>query len=87
MTTFNKDNPVRGWTVGELRQALENLPADTPLLAYGPTAPGSDAVQDYIIVTAGFGSQDTGDGRGQQPTREFQIGVAYPASAFYHSNR
>lgn len=74
-------------TVGELRQALENLPADTPLLAYGPAAPGSDAVQDYIIVTAGFGSRDAGDGHGLHPSREFQIGVAYPDSAFYRAGR
>ncbi|MEU0287445.1 DUF6225 family protein [Streptomyces sp. NPDC006147] len=74
-------------TVGELRQALENLPADTPLLAYGPAAPGSDAVQDYIVVTAGFGSRDAGDGHGPHPSREFQIGVAYPDNAFYRADR
>jgi hypothetical protein len=81
----SEETSGRGLTVGELRQALENLPADTPLLAYGPAAPGSDAVQDYIIVTAGFGSRDAGDG--PHPSREFQIGVAYPDSAFYRTDR
>ncbi|MFG2405368.1 DUF6225 family protein [Streptomyces brevispora] len=73
--------------MGELRQALVGLHEDTPLLVYAPVAPGSDAVQDHIIVAAGFGSQDDGEGSGPHQSREFQIGVAFPDSAFYRTDR
>lgn len=53
-------------TVGQLREALDGVADDTPLIVNAADAQDADFADEQVITSAGFGSVDWGDGRGLQ---------------------
>ncbi|MEU4165168.1 DUF6225 family protein, partial [Actinoplanes sp. NPDC026670] len=49
---------VAAWRVGDLRLALEPVPADAPLMASPAERPGGDVVDDLQVVTAAYVSTE-----------------------------
>lgn len=62
-----------GWTVGQLRAALADLPDNTPLAVHAPNF-NDNAVYDELVLTdAGFGTVDWGEGFGPEPSSVFAL--------------
>jgi Family of unknown function (DUF6225) len=66
------------WTVGQLKAALTAIPDDTPLIANIATDdPG--CVDEQVIIAAGFGSVNWGDGKSWQRDSRFGLTCEWPA--------
>jgi hypothetical protein len=51
-------------TVGQLRAALDGVPDDTPLIVNAADPEAVEFIDEQMIIGAGFGRIDWGDGRG-----------------------
>ena len=66
------------WTAGQLKAALAAIPDDTPL-AVNAVDPGDpDCADEQVIVSAGFGTVDWGDGYGPEPDGIFGLNCEIP---------
>lgn len=80
------EHKVDAWTVGQLRNALSGLPDDMPILVDVAEEPGGDAVQEQVVIHAGFGHGV--DGRGEPFVgREFRIGCEFPSGTYLRRDR
>ena len=61
------------WTVGQLKAALAAIPDDTPLVVNAVDTSDPNAADEQVIVGAGFGMVDWGDGYG--PERDAIFGL------------
>jgi hypothetical protein len=68
------------WTVGQLKAALVGIPDDTPLAVNAVDTADPDFADDQIIVGAGFGTIDWGDGYGRKPSKVFGLNCEIPES-------
>lgn len=66
------------WTVGQLRAALAGIPDDTPLAANTADPNDPSVADDQVIVGAGFGTVDWGDGYGPEPAAIFGLECEIP---------
>jgi hypothetical protein len=66
------------WTVRQLKAALAPIPDDTPLKVNvaDPDDPGTS--DEQVIVSAGFGTVDWGDGYGFQADTTFALNCEWP---------
>jgi hypothetical protein len=55
------------WTARQLKAALAGIPEDTPLVVNAVDANYPDLADEQVIVGAGFGTVDWGDGYGPEP--------------------
>jgi hypothetical protein len=78
---------VQPWTVGQLRAALAGLPEDLPLLVQVAEEPGGDTVGEQVVISAGFGTIDWGDERGEEVDRRFAIGCEFPSGEYVRRRR
>ncbi|MEV1003454.1 DUF6225 family protein [Nonomuraea sp. NPDC050202] len=60
------------WTAGQLREAIAHLPDDAPILVHTATDE-EGACDDQIIVDAGHGRVDWGDGYGMEEVPLFAL--------------
>ena len=74
---------VTPWTAGQLRDALADLPADTPLKVNVSEEPGGNTVDEQVVIGAGFGTIVWGDERGQQADPVFGIDCEFPSGNYY----
>ncbi|KRE61797.1 hypothetical protein ASG92_20680 [Arthrobacter sp. Soil736] len=80
------EHAVRAWTVGELREALEGLPDDLPIIVDVAEEPGGDTVQEQVVIEAGFGHGV--DGRGEPFVgRELRIACEFPSGTYLRRDR
>ena len=68
--------PIRAWTVGELRKALEGVPGDLPVRVVIAEAPDGRFVGEEFVISAG----PWNDLRGGAPPDYFEIGCEVPAT-------
>jgi len=61
------------WTVGQLKAALAEIPDDTPLVVNAVDTSDPNVADEQVIVCAGFGMVDWGDGYG--PERDAIFGL------------
>jgi Family of unknown function (DUF6225) len=66
------------WTVGQLRAALAGIPDDAPLAANTADPNDHGVSDDQVIVGAGFGTVDWGDGYGAEPDSVFGLQCEIP---------
>jgi Family of unknown function (DUF6225) len=66
------------WTVGQLRAALTGIPDDTPLVANTVDYSGPNVADEQVIVGAGFGTINWGDGYGTEPDAVFGLQCEIP---------
>jgi Family of unknown function (DUF6225) len=66
------------WTVGDLRRAIADIPDDTLLIVNLADEPGGDSIDTQVVISAGFGQVDRGDGRGLIRTAEFALECEFP---------
>lgn len=79
--TVEYDHQVTPWTVGQLRAALDGLPADLPLVAIVAEEPGVDLAEVQVVIGAGFGHGT--DSAGEEFVgREFQICCEFPSGTY-----
>ena len=66
------------WTVEQLRAALAGIADDTPLAvtAADPNDPG--VADEQVVVGAGFGTVDWGDGYGPETDAVFGLDCEWP---------
>ena len=77
------NHQVRGWTVGQLRQALEGIPEDLPLRVMIAEEPDGKFVAEQVVISAG---PWYGHGRGPGvPPDFFEIGSDFPFSQYRRS--
>jgi hypothetical protein len=78
---------VTAWTVGQLRDALADLPADTAMKVNVSEEPGGEFVDEQVVICAGFGTIVWGDKRGVQTDPVFGIECEYPSGDYYRPRR
>jgi len=61
------------WTVGQLKAALSAIPDDTPLMVRAVDASDPEFADEQVVVGAGFGTVDWGDGYGPEPDTLFGL--------------
>ena len=66
------------WTAGQLKAALAGLPDDTPLAVNAVDTTDPAVVDEQVIVGAGFGTVDWGDGYGPEPGKIFGLVCEIP---------
>jgi Family of unknown function (DUF6225) len=66
------------WTVGQLKAALAGVPDDTPLVVNAADACDPTVADEQVIVGAGFGTPDWGDGYGPEPDTLFGLDCEIP---------
>jgi len=66
------------WTVGQLRAALAGLPDDTPLVVNAAGTGDPNVADEQVIVGAGFGSVNWGDGYGVERDTLFGLDCEMP---------
>lgn len=75
------EHKVEAWTVGQLRNALAGLPDDLPIIV-DAAEPGSDLVQEQVVIHVGFGHGV--DGQSEPFTgRELRIGCEFPSGTYH----
>lgn len=78
------DHVAVAWTVGELRQALAEIPDDMPLVAWVSDVPGHNRfVSEQVVVGAGFAQVDEGNGY-REDRSEFGIELDWPTGRYPH---
>lgn len=80
MTSF--EHVAEAWTVGRLREALEGLPDDLPVIVDVAEEPGGDLVDEQVIINVGFGHGVAGDGS-EFIGRELRIGCEFPTGTYH----
>jgi hypothetical protein len=66
------------WTVGQLRAALAGLPDDTPLVVNVADLNDPSVCDEQVLVSAGFGTINWGDGYGPEPDTVFGLNCEIP---------
>ena len=66
------------WTVGQLKAALAEIPDDTPLVVNAVAADDPDFADSQVIVGAGFGTVNWGDGYGDERDTIFGLDCEMP---------
>jgi Family of unknown function (DUF6225) len=66
------------WTVGQLRAALAAIPDDTPLVVNAADPSDPNTADEQVIVGAGFGRIDWGDGYGLETDTVFALSCEIP---------
>jgi hypothetical protein len=66
------------WTVGQLRAALAAIPDDTPLVVNAVDTSAPDFADEQVLVGAGFGTVNWGDGYGPEPDTFFGLDCEMP---------
>ncbi len=69
----NASPPCAAWTAGQLKAALAVIPDDTPLAVNAVDTSDPDVADEQVIVGAGSGTVDWGDGYG--PERDAIFGL------------
>jgi Family of unknown function (DUF6225) len=66
------------WTVGQLRAALAGVPDDTPLVVNAVDARLPECADEQVVVGAGFGTVNWGDGYGAERSDLFGLDCEIP---------
>jgi hypothetical protein len=66
------------WTVGQLRAALAGIPDDTPLVVNAVDTSDPECADEQVVVGAGFGTVDWGDGYGLEQDVLFGLDCEMP---------
>jgi Family of unknown function (DUF6225) len=70
---------VRAWTAGELRKALEGVPADWPVIVQTAEEPGGDLLAPEQVVISAAPWNRIPD----EPPDHFEIGCEFPSGEYY----
>lgn len=73
----------RAYTAGQLRDVIADLPDDTPVIVHVATNE-DDVVDEQIIVDAGHGTMNWGDGYGDEPDPIFALECEWPTTFNLH---
>jgi hypothetical protein len=73
---------VQEWTVGQLREALAEVPDDTPLIVFVAEEPGGLTVGEQVVINASFATIVDDNGVAVQETA-FGIGCEFPSGEYY----
>ena len=66
------------WTAGELKAALAGIPDDTPLAVNAVDITDPNVADEQVIVGAGFGTVNWGDGYGPEQSKIFGLDCELP---------
>jgi hypothetical protein len=80
---------VNRWTAGDVRNALSDLPDDTPIIVNIAEEPGGDLSDQQVIIGAGFGRHRLG---GDPPDTwrtdsEFALDCEYQSGTYERQRR
>lgn len=75
------EHKVEAWTVGQLRNALADLPDDLPLSVDVAEEPGGKFAEEQVVIPVGFGYEI--DGKGEPFVGpKLRISCDYPSGAY-----
>lgn len=66
------------WSVGQLKEALAAVPDETPLVVNAVDTSDPVAADEQVVVGAGFGLVNWGDGYGFEPDTLFGLDCEMP---------
>jgi Family of unknown function (DUF6225) len=71
------------WTVGQLKAALVRVPDDTPLKVNVADLVDPGVADEQVVVGAGFGTVNWGDGYGPEADTNFALDCEWPEELLY----
>ena len=66
------------WSVGQLKEALATIPGDTPLVVNAVDTGNPQVADEQVVVGAGFGLLNWGDGYGFERDTLFGLDCEMP---------